>query len=92
MPGTLVKKAELQSYEVLHPGSGGSESEVEAKEDHPRSWGGHLHLKEVFLQPKASLTFSAHMNYLEEGESIGDVGDTLASIWVSPQVNILRLL
>ena len=28
-PGTLVKKAELQSHQVLHPGSGGSESEVE---------------------------------------------------------------
>ena len=31
LPGTLVKKAELQSYEVLHPGSGGSESEVEGE-------------------------------------------------------------
>ena len=30
-PGTLVKKAELQSYQVLHPGSGGSESEVESE-------------------------------------------------------------
>ena len=29
--GTLVKKAELQSYQVLHPGSGGSESEVEGE-------------------------------------------------------------
>ena len=28
-PGTLVKKAELQSHQVLHLGSGGSESEVE---------------------------------------------------------------
>ena len=30
-PETLVKKAELQSYQVLHPGSGASESEVESE-------------------------------------------------------------
>lgn len=42
------------------------------KEDHPRSWGGHLHLKGV-SPAYVSLNVSAPKNYLEEGERIGDM-------------------
>jgi len=42
------------------------------KEDHPRSWGGHLHLKEV-SPAYVSLNVSAPKNYLEEGERIRDM-------------------
>ena len=62
------------------------------KEDHPRSWGGHLRLKEVSFSSLCQPEFFCSKELFGGRRKHRGRGDTLASIWVSPQVNILRLL